>query len=262
MSSNELIVTYIGGPTVLLEFGGLRFLTDPTFDPAGGDYTTGPVTLHKNTGPALAPEALGPIDYVLLSHDHHSDNLDHSGRKMLAEARTVFTTVDGASRLGGNSRGLQDWQAIDVPVAGRMLRVVGTPGRHGPEGGDRGPVKGFVLYFQDSSEQVIYVSGDTVWYDGVAEVARRFAVQAVLLHLGAARVSVVGPHPLTMTAQEAIEAAKAFAQAAIIPIHFEDWAHFSEGKKEIDREFANAGLTQRLHWPLRGGKIHIDLNRR
>jgi hypothetical protein len=27
-------ITYIGGPTCLLEFGGVRLLTDPTFDPA------------------------------------------------------------------------------------------------------------------------------------------------------------------------------------------------------------------------------------
>jgi len=33
-----LKLTYIGGPTALLELGGLRILTDPTFDPAGGEY--------------------------------------------------------------------------------------------------------------------------------------------------------------------------------------------------------------------------------
>jgi L-ascorbate metabolism protein UlaG (beta-lactamase superfamily) len=31
---NPLRLTYIGGPTALLEYGGLRFLTDPTFDAA------------------------------------------------------------------------------------------------------------------------------------------------------------------------------------------------------------------------------------
>jgi L-ascorbate metabolism protein UlaG (beta-lactamase superfamily) len=33
-------ITYIGGPTALIEFGGLRLLTDPTFDPAGSTYPT------------------------------------------------------------------------------------------------------------------------------------------------------------------------------------------------------------------------------
>ncbi|MER7283172.1 hypothetical protein ABT369_52970 [Dactylosporangium sp. NPDC000244] len=32
-------VTHVGGPTVLIEVGGWRLLTDPTFDPPGRRYT-------------------------------------------------------------------------------------------------------------------------------------------------------------------------------------------------------------------------------
>ena len=38
---SDVRVTHIGGPTVLLEIGGWRLLTDPTFDAAGGDYKFG-----------------------------------------------------------------------------------------------------------------------------------------------------------------------------------------------------------------------------
>ncbi len=44
-------ITLIGGPTALLEVGGLRVLTDPTFDPPGS--YAGAATLTKLTGPAL-----------------------------------------------------------------------------------------------------------------------------------------------------------------------------------------------------------------
>jgi L-ascorbate metabolism protein UlaG (beta-lactamase superfamily) len=82
----NLKITYIGGPTALLEFAGVQLLTDPTFDPAGGEYKNGPVTLRKTAGPALSAESLS-FDIVLLSHDHHFDNLDHSGRASLARAQ-------------------------------------------------------------------------------------------------------------------------------------------------------------------------------
>jgi hypothetical protein len=69
MKNNILQHTYVGGPTALLdELGGLRFRTDPTFDALGQEYKTGPVTLHKLTGPAVTAESLDPIDVVLLSH--------------------------------------------------------------------------------------------------------------------------------------------------------------------------------------------------
>jgi hypothetical protein len=79
MSLSKLTVTYFGGPSALVEFAGARILTDPTFDPAGGEYTTGPVTLRKTAAPAVAAEAVD-FEFVLLSHDHHFDNLDRTGR--------------------------------------------------------------------------------------------------------------------------------------------------------------------------------------
>src|SRR4051794_15171768 len=71
----------VGGPTALISYGGLRLLTDPTFDPPGDYPRPGTeIVLHKLTGPALPLEELGPIEAVLISHDHHSDNLDRAGR--------------------------------------------------------------------------------------------------------------------------------------------------------------------------------------
>src|SRR5215471_7911165 len=241
-----LTLTHIGGPTALLEFGPLRLLTDPTFDPAGGAYKSGPATLRKLSAPAIDSASVGAIDYVLLSHDHHFDNLDHAGRSLLSIARTVFTTEDGAGRLGGNSLGLKPWQSIDLPVQGRVLRIVATPARHGPQDHDRGPVIGFALFFTDAPEQAVYFSGDTVWYEGVAEVAQRFPIRAAILNLGAARVPEVGAFHLTMTADEALETTRAFAGAAIVPLHFEGWAHFSEGRELVEAAFSAAGLEQRL----------------
>jgi len=106
----HLGITYIGGPTCVLEFGGTGLVTDPAFDPAGGEYRSSSSTFRKLAGPALRPEEIGPFDYVLLSHEHHFDNLDHAGRRMLAKAKTVVTTIAGAATLGSNSRGLTDWQ--------------------------------------------------------------------------------------------------------------------------------------------------------
>jgi len=101
----EVNITRIGGPTALLEVGGFRLLTDPTFD-SPGEYRLPHVTLRKTSGPAVSAEDLGAIDAVLLSHDQHADNLDRSGRAFLAKAGRVLTTLAGAKRLGGNVEGL------------------------------------------------------------------------------------------------------------------------------------------------------------
>ncbi|HEY7088981.1 MAG TPA: MBL fold metallo-hydrolase [Tepidisphaeraceae bacterium] len=252
--------TYIGGPTALLEFGAMRLLTDPTFDPAPTAYELKVYTLRKTHAPALDAKELGKIDVVLLSHDHHMDNLDQAGRAMLGEAGLVLTTKDGAERLGGNARGMVAWDQMTLPTEdGRVLHVIATPARHGPAGGDRGPVIGFVLFYEDAPKDVVYVSGDTVWFEGVEEVARKFDVKAAVLFLGAAKVAVAGPSHLTFTADEGVKVARAMPRAKIIPAHFEGWEHFSQGRADIERAFADAKMADRLVWGEAGRSVEVRI---
>ena len=257
-ASPPLRVTYIGGPTALVEIAGLRLLTDPTFDPVGAEFRSGAYVLQKTLGPAITAGELGHIDAVLLSHDHHFDNLDGAGRRLLPSADRVITTGDAVARLGGKTVALEAWQSLDIAGgAGGTLRVTATPARHGPGHMDRGPVIGFVLEPSDQPGMMVYVSGDTVWYEGVAEVARRFPVTVGMLFMGAARVEAVGPWNLTFTAEEAVEAAKALSRATIVPLHYEGWKHFSESRTEIGRAFEEAGMAGRLVWLPRGTAAEI-----
>jgi L-ascorbate metabolism protein UlaG (beta-lactamase superfamily) len=252
-----LTLTLIGGPTALIEIGGLRLLTDPTFD-APGDYPLPHVTLRKTGRPALGVEAIGPLDAVLLSHDQHSDNLDHAGRALLARTPRVLTTVAGASRLGGSAHGLRPWEETTLPMPdGGTLRVIATPARHGPAGIEpfSGDVIGFVLAPPDAPP--VYVTGDTVWYDGVAEVARRFPAGLVLLFAGAAQTR--GPFNLTMNVNDAIETAHAFADATIVPVHHDGWAHFTQDGTDLEKSFAALGIGGRLRLLEAGVATEIDV---
>src|SRR5215211_1178724 len=148
----------VGGPTALLEYGGLRWLPDPALSPPG-EYAGG---LVKVTGPAVAPEALEPIDVVLLSHDQHSDNLDPGGRDLLPRAGRVLTTRQAAERVGGTVTGLEPWSAVEVlrPDGGAVV-VTAVPAQHGPDGCEpvMGPVTGFLL--RGEGLETVYVSATT-----------------------------------------------------------------------------------------------------
>jgi L-ascorbate metabolism protein UlaG (beta-lactamase superfamily) len=126
-------ITHLGGPTALDRGGRWRLLTDPTFDPPGRRYSFGwGSSSRKLTRPAIAAADLGPIDAVLVSHDHHGDNLDSAGRALLPAAGAVLTTTTttttGAGRRGGNACGLQPWATtllearIDTIVDRRSAR--------------------------------------------------------------------------------------------------------------------------------------------
>jgi L-ascorbate metabolism protein UlaG (beta-lactamase superfamily) len=250
------VITLIGGPTALIEAGGFRLLTDPTFD-APGDYKLSYTTLTKITGPALSAEQIGAVDAVLVSHDQHSDNFDHSGKVFAQKAPRLITTRAGAQRLSGNAEGLAPFEATELKKPdGKSVRITATPARHGPAGIEplSGDVIGFVLDFSDGTPS-IYVTGDTVWYDGVADVARRFPVKIVLLFGGSARTR--GPFNLTMNANDAIETAHAFPSATIIPVHTEGWKHFTQNSEDLALSFKALGIGSRLHLLERGAPTTI-----
>ena len=237
-------LTHIGGPTVLIEVGGWRLLTDPTFDPPGWTYSFGWGTgSRKTAGPSIPAGEVGRIDAVLLSHDHHDDNLDPSGRALLPAAGAVVTTVPGAERLGGGARGLAPWGTSRLEAEGRPpIEVTATPCRHGPPLSRPivGDVIGFALAWEGQEHGVLWITGDTVLYDGVREVAERLQVDTALLHLGGVQFPVTGPLRYTMTARDAVELCGLIRPRTAIPIHYEGWAHFKEGREAIERELAGA----------------------
>lgn len=259
MKAPAFAVTYIGGPTAVLSIDGVRFITDPTFDPAGGGYASGTVCLHKTRGPALLPAQLGSIDVALVSHDQHPDNLDRSGRAVLKDVRHVLTTSAGAARLGNGAVGLQPWESWSIATpGGSTLSVTAAPARHGPAGIEpiAGAVTGFVIRAVESGTDLVYVTGDTVWYQGTREVARRFRPKVVLLFGGAAQVR--GPFHMTMNTNDAIEAAMAFPGAAIVPVHHDGWAHFTQSQEDLAKAFGTVGLADRLRRVAGGEVIRFD----
>ena len=240
---SSLTLTLIGGPTALIEIDGFRLLTDPTFD-MPGTYQLPHVTLEKLSAPALTLDAIGEIDAVLLSHDQHADNLDDSGKHFLPKAKRVLTTEVGAKRLGGHAEGFAPWASTELSKNGRTLSITATPARHGPAGIEplAGDVIGFVVASKGS--RPIYISGDTVWYDGVAEVAKRFKAGVVMPFAGAAQTR--GPFHLTMDVNDTIETARAFGDAVIVPLHTDGWAHFKQNANDLKVSFDALGFGPRL----------------
>ncbi|MBH5337619.1 MBL fold metallo-hydrolase [Streptomyces pactum] len=245
-------VRVFGGPTALFEYGGLRFLTDPTFDGPGEYGAPGRPGLKKTAPPAGSPADLGRLDVVLLSHDEHADNLDTSGRALLADVPLTLTTPAGGQRLGDGAKGLADWESVELDrPGGGTVTVTGVPAIHGPGAREdvepiTGQVVGFVL--TGDGLPTVYVSGDNASLDAVKEIAERFApVDTAILFAGAPRIPVLyGGEPLVLDSAQAAEAARILGARRVVPVHHDSWAHFTEGRDDLEAAFTAAGLADRL----------------
>lgn len=249
-------IQLIGGPTAVLDVGGLRLVTDPTFDPPGSYPQRSGPTLVKLAPPAMADSDLGTVGAVLLSHDQHKDNLDNSGRGYLSSVPLTLTTPSGARRLtetgdvpSAQVRGLAPWEHADLPLPnGGTLRVTAVPARHGPEGCEpvSGEVTGFVL--TSAGLPAIYVSGDNAWLGAVRQVAERFGrIDVAVLFTGAARaIERFDGQLLTLDSWLAAEAARILDAGHVVPVHYAGWRHFTQGGSELRTAFERAGFSGRL----------------
>jgi L-ascorbate metabolism protein UlaG (beta-lactamase superfamily) len=80
-----------------------------------------------------------------------------------------------------------------------------------------------------------------------------------VLHLGAVRFGITGPVSYTMTAREALDLCRLLRPRTVVPVHYEGWGHFHEGRQAIAREFAAAGqdVGSALRWLPLGSPVTL-----
>jgi L-ascorbate metabolism protein UlaG (beta-lactamase superfamily) len=90
----------------------------------------------------------------------------------------------------------------------------------------------------------------------VQEIANRFpAIDVALLFAGAARTALLDGAFLTLTSAEAAEAGAILGARHVVPLHFEGWAHSSQGRDTLTEAFEQASLSERLHLLEPGAQI-------
>ena len=248
-------ITRLGGPTSLIELDGWRILTDPTFDPPGRRYKFGWGTSSvKTTGPAVSPEQLGPVDVVLLSHDHHADNLDDTGRSLLPAVPVVLTTRSAARRLAiPGARGLRAGETTRLQAPGRPdLTVLATPCRHGPPLSRpiTGDVIGFAVTVDGRTGGGVWMTGDTVLYRRLLAAAAGLDIDVLLLHLGSVKFPVTGPVRYSMQGADAVTLIEHTNPRHVVPVHYEGWSHFSEPITHLRATLDSTapGVRNRIRW--------------
>lgn len=97
--NDTLTIAYLGHATLLMNYFGVRVLSDPSFYNKVGlsfdsIFTVGP---KRHTTPPLAPAALGPVNVLLITHAH-MDHLDVPSLKALPKDLVVIA-CDQCSKL-------------------------------------------------------------------------------------------------------------------------------------------------------------------
>jgi L-ascorbate metabolism protein UlaG (beta-lactamase superfamily) len=244
-----ITVTHIDTACILLEIEGYRILTDPTLDRAGNLYYHGFGAVSRKTeDPALPDAGLKDIDLILLSHHQHKDNFDHKGREFTLSVPHVISTKAAAKAINGII-GLDNWQTHTIENSKlRNLRITATPAQHRPWWLPEvisGKVIGFIIEFDGQENGAIYISGDTVYFKGIDEVAGRFKIDIGIFHVGSVQFRyLTGFGEYTMGSKDLLKSVRVLNPNVIIPVHHKGWTHFKENEHDLKNILTSSELTR------------------
>jgi L-ascorbate metabolism protein UlaG (beta-lactamase superfamily) len=175
-------LTLVRNATVILELGGRRVLVDPMLDDVGArppiEQTANPVRNPTAPLPFPAEDVVGGLDAVLVTH-RHRDHLDGRAEELLPRDVPVFCQPEDQEAL--RELGL-DARAVEERLQWDGISIARTPAQHGHGRMAEllGPVSGFVL-------DDLYLAGDTVWYEGVAETIARHRPRIAVVNAAGAQ---------------------------------------------------------------------------
>ena len=240
-NGNDIVVTFIGHATFLIQTPMETILTDPVFaEHAGPLGTFGPRRVRR---PGIAFERLPHVSLILLSHNHY----DHCDRRALHALASRFDpaviTPLGNGRLV-RSTGLRRVEELDwwgTAASGAGLPITLTPAQHfsarTPFDRNRALWGGFLLTI---GERRLYFAGDTGYTTVFAEIYERGGpVDLALLPIGAYEPRWF-MQPIHMNPAEAVQAHIDLHATTSVAMHFGTFQLTPEGIDDPVRALAEA----------------------
>lgn len=266
-------VLFIGNATLLIRYGDLTLLTDPNFLHRGQFAHLGyGLVSRRLTEPALDAADLPEqdLDAVVLSH-LHGDHFDRVARRHLDRGLPLVTTPHAARFLQGlhgfhRAVGLRTWQSHTLLRGDSTVRVTSLPGRHaaGPLRALLPPVMGSLLEFGDLSGEVrlvLYLSGDTLLFEGLGEIARRYPdIHLAVLHLGG--TTLPGGAMVTMDGRQGAELLDLLRPRWALPVHHDDYTVFRSPLADFLEQVDQRGHGARLVHCLPGERVTVGVESR
>ena len=184
-------ITAVRNATVLLTYGGKRILVDPVLGEVGSFESYGDLPGNTARNPivpmALTLEEVLAADAVIVTH-LHGDHFDDAARELLPKDVPMFAQDPADAKELENagfghvsvmeSAYAEDATPLDLDAAKPALgdiRIAQVPGKHGDNdylAELAGRVSGVMVKSPD--EKLVYIAGDTVWYDGVEQNLKDF----------------------------------------------------------------------------------------
>jgi L-ascorbate metabolism protein UlaG (beta-lactamase superfamily) len=239
-SNAQVTLAWVGHATVLINFFGIKVLTDPVLFSRIGirlpGFTIGPKRL---TAPALRFHELPKIDLILLSHAHF-DHLDLRTLRCFDETTSVIT-ARGTSDLLRRTRfrhvtELEWGESKTFGTAVGDIDVSALQVKHWGARKQRDTFRGYNGYVLERKGHRIVFAGDTAMTESFAELRRHGEIDLAIMSIGAYN-PWIHSH---CSPEQAVEMANAAGARFIMPVHHQTFRLSFEPLREPIERFESA----------------------
>jgi L-ascorbate metabolism protein UlaG (beta-lactamase superfamily) len=220
---NAITLAWLGHATVLINFFGVRILTDPVLFPRiGVDIGLGSIGPLRLVKCALTPAQLPDIDLVLVSHAHF-DHLDTPSLGALhgqPAAVMAWETADLLPRHAYSSVSELRWnETARVKTARGELQVRAIEVRHWGARIQRDTYRGYAGFVVEREGQRLLVGGDTASTDAFRGHRRHGPFAAAVMPIGAYDPWIRNH----CTPEQAVTMADAAGARLFVPVHHQSF---------------------------------------
>lgn len=241
-ADNAVTLAWLGHATVLINFYGVRILTDPTFFPRiGVDAWVGSIGPLRLTACALTPDALPEIDLLLVSHAHF-DHLDTPSLAVVPGRPAVVTASRTSDLLPrdrlGSLNELRWGQDLRVSTRRGDVHVRAIEVRHWGARLQHDTYRGYNGYVLEREGRRLLFGGDTADTPIFSSYRRYGPFEAAVMPIGAYDPWIRNH----CTPEQAVRMADAAGGRRFVPIHHQSFQLSREPVREpIER--AQAALV-------------------
>ena len=261
-------VKLIRNATILVEYGGKKILVDPwlTSKGKGGNFRmlgfadeaptpdSIDVAMPICELPCQISDVLADVDFYILTHihpDHIDMEQDGTVGKLLNKSIPIFTQSDIDAQVLKKS-GFTDVRVMIEKSEFENLQIIKTCARHGSKI-PMGNACGFVL--ASDTENTLYVAGDTIWYDEIGQILKKYKPSTIVLNACAATFKTFGR--LIMDDADVEKVCQASPSADIIVVHMDNVAHALLTRDTLRQKLSKRGILDKVIIPDDGEKIKL-----